>query len=128
MHQVSTWIDLMLYTLSPVAAAAMFALVVLFAVHALAQRSAAVRTDTYPRHTKIAAAVLLVISIILAAGAVDTWTFVRYFGGRHLPIEARAWRDSIFGLPLGFYLFDLPFYVALQQFVLALVLLSAATY
>ena len=43
---------------------------------------------------------------------------MRYFGGRNLPGEATAWRDSVFGLPLGFYLFDLPFYALLRRFVL----------
>jgi uncharacterized membrane protein (UPF0182 family) len=65
---------------------------------------------------------------IAAVSAIDTWTVVRYFGGWNLPVEATAWRDSVFGLPLGFYLFDLPFYSLLRGFVLALALAAGVIY
>jgi uncharacterized membrane protein (UPF0182 family) len=53
---------------------------------------------------------------------------VRYFGGRHLPAEATAWRDAVFGEPLKFYLFDLPFYGVLLGYLLALAIVAILVY
>jgi len=128
MNQVPTWINMIFYALSPVTVATLLTFVVLLAAHARGMKFASMRRGEHPRHALIVAAVLLVIAIMLASAAVDTWTVVRYFGGRHLPTEATAWRDSVFGLPLGFYLFDLPFYGALCGFALALALAAAVVY
>jgi uncharacterized membrane protein (UPF0182 family) len=128
MNQVPTWINMIFYALSPATVATLLTFVVLLAAHARGMKFAGMRLGEHRRHAMIAAAVLLVIAIMLARAAVDTWTVVRYFGGRHLPTEATAWRDSVFGLPLGFYLFDLPFYGALCGFVLALALAAAVVY
>ena len=106
MKQVPTWIDIMLYTLSPVAVATLLTFGVLFAAHGRGVKFAGVRLKEHSRYAKLSAAVLLLIAIGLAAGAIDTWTVVRYFGGWNLPVEATAWRDSVFGLPRGFYMFS----------------------
>jgi uncharacterized membrane protein (UPF0182 family) len=71
--------------------------------------------------------VLLVVSWLLSSATID-WTVVRYFGGQNLPAEATAWQDAVFGLPLGFYLFDLPFYTLLRRDLLGLAVLSAVVY
>jgi uncharacterized protein len=128
MHQVPTWIDIISYTLSPVAVVALLTFGVLFAAHARGMKFAGMRLREHPLYAKLSAAVLLLIAIMLAAGAIDTWTVVRYFGGWNLPVEATAWRDSIFGLPLGFYLFDLPFYALLRGFVLVLAVAAGVVY
>ena len=128
MKQVPTWIDMMLYTLSPVAVATLLTFGVLFAAHARGMKFAGIRLREHSRYAKLSAAVLLLIAIVLAAGAIDTWTVVRYFGGWNLPVEATAWRDSVFGLPLGFYLFDLPFYALLRGFVLVLAVAAGVVY
>lgn len=128
MNQVRTWIDIMLYTLSPVAVATLLAFVVLFAAHARGMRFAGMRLGEHSRYAKLSAAILLLIAILLAADGIDTWTVVRYFGGRHLPVEATAWRDSVFGMPLGFYLFDLAFYAELRHFVMVLLAAAAVVY
>ena len=118
MNQVPTWIAMMLYGVSPAAVATLLTFVVLFAAHVRGMKFAGMSLGEHPRYAKLSTAVLLLIAILLAGGAIDTWTVVRYFGGRNLPVEATAWRDSVFGLPLGFYLFDLPFYALLRGFVL----------
>ena len=128
MNQVPTWINMIFYALSPVTVATLLTFVVLLAAYARGMKFASMRRGEHPRHAMIAAAALLVIAIMLATATVDTWTVVRFFGGRHLPTEATAWRDSVFGLPLGFYLFDLPFYGELCGFVLALALAAAVVY
>ena len=53
---------------------------------------------------------------------------VRYAGSRGLPAAATAWRDAVFGLPLSFYLFDLPFYTVLRSYLLTLIVLSIVIY
>ncbi len=128
MNQVPTWLDIMLYTLSPVAVATLLTFIVLFTAHGRGMKFAGMRLLDHSRYAKLAAAVLLFISLVLAAGAIDTWTVVRYFGGWNLPLEATAWRDSVFGRPLGFYLFDLPFYGLLRDFVLALAVGAGLVY
>ena len=128
MDQVRTWIDMMLYTLSPLAVATLLTFGVLFAAHGRGMKFAGMRLTEHARYAKLSAAVLLLIAIVLAAGAIDTWTVVRYFGGWNLPVEATEWRDSVFGLPLGFYLFDLPLYTLLQGFVLVLAVVAGVVY
>jgi len=128
MNQVPTWIDLMLYGLSPVAVATLLTFLVLFAAHARGMKFAGIRLGEHRWYAKLSTAALLVIAALLAAGAIDTWTVVRYFGGRNLPVEAAAWRDSVFGHPLGFYLFDLPFYALLRDFVLVVAVATAVVY
>ena len=81
MHQVPTWIDVMLYTLSPVAAATLLTFVVLLIAHVRGMKFAGMRLGDHSRYAKLSAAVMLFISLVLASGAVDTWTVVRYFGG-----------------------------------------------
>ena len=128
MNQVPTWIDLMLYGFAPVAVATLLAFAVLFGAQARGMRFAGIRLRENSRYLTIAAAVLLLIAFLLSAGAIDTWTVVRFFGGRKLPVEATAWKDAVFGLPLKFYLFDLPFYTAVRGFVLLLTIAAGAVY
>ncbi|HBY64365.1 MAG TPA: UPF0182 family protein, partial [Solibacterales bacterium] len=123
--QLQTWFSLILYGVAPVAIAALFSFAVLWLTHARALRFADVRLRDYPWYLKLASLALLVLGVVLALGTVDTWTVVRYFGGRALPVEAASWRDPVFGRPLGFYFFQLPFYQLLLRLVLALSLVSA---
>jgi uncharacterized protein len=125
MNQVPTWLNLMLYEYSPLAVATLLAFASLFSAHAFGMKFAGMRLRENSRYAGIVATVLLLMALMLSAAAIDTWTVVRFFGGRNLPIEATAWRDSVFGLPLGFYLFDLPFYGVLRGFVLLLAIAGA---
>jgi uncharacterized membrane protein (UPF0182 family) len=128
MSQVPTWIDMMLYRLAPVAAATLLAFAVLFGAHQRGMKFAGIKLRDHSRYATISAAALLLLAYLVSAAAIDTWTVVRFFGGRHLPVEATAWRDAVFGLPLRFYLFDLPFYSALRGFVLVLTVVSLVVY
>ena len=118
MKQVPTWIDIMMYTLSPVAAATLLTFGILFAAHYRGMKFAGMKLRDHAGYGKLSAAALLLISIVIAAGTIDTWTVVRFFGGWDLPNESTAWRDSVFGRPLAFYLFDLPFYTLSRRSVL----------
>jgi uncharacterized protein len=128
MNQVSTWLNLMLYEFSPLAVATLFSFALLFSAHALGMKFAGMRLRENSRYAAIVTTVLLLMALMLSAAAIDTWTVVRFFGGRNPPVEATAWRDSVFGLPLGFYLFDLPFYGVLRGFVLLLAIAGAIVY
>jgi len=128
MGQVPTWLSLLAYSLAPAAIVVAIVFVVLFVAHLLGMRFGGARLGHYPLYAKISAAALLLLSILIGSGIVDTWTVVRYFGGRNLPGEATAWTDPVFGHPLKFYLFDLPFYGLLRQFLLALAIASALVY
>ena len=65
---------------------------------------------------------------LIAASSIDTWTVVRFAGSRGLPAAATAWHDAVFQQPLSFYLFDLPFYLLLRSYVLALVIFCILLY
>ena len=71
---------------------------------------------------------LLIFSFLLALGAMDSWTVVRYFGGRTLARNPAEWHDPVFNQALAFYLFDLPFYRVLLALVLTLVATAAILY
>jgi len=128
MNQVPTWLSLMLYEFSPLVAATLLSFASLFSAHALGMKFAGMQLRENRRYVAISTTVLLLIAFLLSAAMIDAWTVVRFFGGRNLPIEATAWKDSIFGLPLGFYLFDLPLYGMLRGFVLLLAIASGIVY
>jgi uncharacterized membrane protein (UPF0182 family) len=128
MGQVSTWIELLIYGISPAAVATLAAFLVLWLAHARALKFAGTSLGGHRLYALLSSLALLGISWVLASATIDTWTVVRFFGGRGLAAVASEWHDSIFGLPLRFYLFDLPFYSGLLRFLLALVVLSAILY
>jgi uncharacterized membrane protein (UPF0182 family) len=128
MGQVSTWLSLLAYSLAPAAIAVAVVFVVLFTAHALGMKFGGARLGLYPLYAKISTLAILLVAFVIASSIIDTWTVVRFFGGRNLPAEATAWTDPVFGHPLKFYLFDLPFYVVLRQFLLALAIASALVY
>ena len=128
MGQVRTWIDMLLYSLAPVGIATLLAFIVLLAAHVRGMKFAGVLLGDHSLYAKLSTVGLLVVAIVLASATIETWTVVRYFGGRNLPLEATAWHDSVFGQPLGFYLFTLPFYGVLRGFLLAVAVVAAITY
>ena len=128
MGQVRTWVAILLYSILPVTGAAVVAFAALWVAHARGLRFAGTRLGAHRLYAKIATVALLLVAIVVAAGSIDTWTVVRYFGGRNLPVEASAWHDPVFGLPLGFYLFDLPFYGLLRGYLLTLAVVTAVMY
>jgi uncharacterized protein len=128
MGQIPTWISMLLYGLVPALTASVLAFVVLWWVHARAVKSAGTGLRRVPLYAKISTVALLIVGFLLASATIDSWTAIRFFGGRNLPLEATAWRDPVFAHPLSFYLFELPFYSELLRFVLGLALVSAVLY
>src|SRR5581483_1925341 len=70
----------------------------------------------------------LLLGWLLAAANIDNWTIMRYIGSRSLPAASNAWHDPVFNHPLHFYLFDLPFYESLREYVLAVTIASIVVY
>ena len=98
----------------------------LWLAHARALKFAETRLSEHRWYGRISALGLLVLGYFVAAASIDTWTVVRYAGSRGLAGD--AWRDAVFGRPLSFYLFDLPFYSVLRGYVLALTILCILVY
>ena len=126
--QIDTWFAMLAYGFAPVLAATLIAFGALWVAHARALKFAGTGLREHPLYAWISSLGLLFLGYLIAAGSIDTWTIVRYLGARGIPAEATAWRDSVFGLPLKFYLFDLPFYSDLRGYLLALVILCVLVY
>jgi len=126
--QIDTWLAMLAYGFAPMLAATLIAFGVLWVAHARALKFAGTRLSGHPIYAWVSNAILLFAGYLIAAGSIETWTVVRYLGARGIPPEASAWTDSVFGLPLKFYLFDLPFYSDLRGYLLALVIVSVLVY
>lgn len=69
----------------------------------------------------VIAGVALLLGLLIAAGEISSWNVVLLFL-HQLPYGER---DPVFGKDIGFYLFSLPAYVALKNWLLLLLVLSA---
>jgi len=126
--QVDTWFNMLAYGFAPALAATLVAFGALWLAHARALKFAGTGLTEHPIYAWISSLALLFVGYLIAAGSIDTWTIVRYAGARGVPPEANAWRDSIFGMPLKFYLFDLPFYSDLRGYLLTIVIVAVLVY
>ncbi|HXK01766.1 MAG TPA: UPF0182 family protein [Verrucomicrobiae bacterium] len=126
--QFRTWLSMLYYNIAPVSAATLAAFVVLWISHARALKFAGTGLGLHRIYARVTTLLLLGLAWLMAAGSIDTWTVVRFAGSRGLPAAATAWHDAVFGKPLAFYLFDLPFYLMLRSYVLALAIVSILVY
>ena len=118
MGQLKTWYSLWLYSVLPIVAATVLCFAVLWITHARALKFARTGLKEHGFYAKVSGLLLLILSVMLMLGSIDTWTVVRYFGGRSLAANPTEWHDPVFGQPLAFYLFDLPFYSLLLRVVI----------
>ncbi len=125
MQQVETWLQMLSYNLIPAALAALVAFAALWVAHARGMKHAGTGLRHYPVYARISTAVLLLVGVFLSAATVDGWTIVRWAGSRGAP---GGWTDPVFGNPLSFYFFDLPFYRVLLRFVLGTSLVAALVF
>jgi uncharacterized membrane protein (UPF0182 family) len=128
MRQVPTWLDMLLYSFGPRLAGAAIAFAVLMVTQARAMRFAGERLKRHKTYARISAAVIALISLMIAGATIAPWPVARYLGSRGMAGAAGGWTDPVFGKPLGFYLFDLPFWTVLLNYVLALTLVAIAGY
>lgn len=118
--QLSTWLALLTYGVVPGILAGLLAFALLWVSHARALKAAGTRLGDHPLYFKISTAILLVLSILLASATIDSWTIVRFFGSLGGTSPAGQWSDPVFGKPLEFYFFHLPFYRLILRYVIAL--------
>src|SRR5438067_11047094 len=126
--QLETFFSMLYYSIAPIAAATLVAFVALWVAHARALKFAGASLSQHRAYAWISSLVLLGIAWIIAAVSIDTWNVVRFAGSRGLPEAATRWHDAVFGKPLSFYLFDLPFYQMQRRYVLALVIVAIILY
>ena len=126
--QFRTWLSMLYYGFAPVAIATLLAFGVLWLAHARAVKFAGTGLREHRIYFWISTLALFMLAYLIAASAIDTWTVVRFAGSRGLPASATAWHDAVFLKPLSFYLFDLPFYLMLRSYVLALVIFCILVY
>lgn len=126
--QLSTWFNLILYAVAPAVGATLVAFAVFWIAHARGLKHAGTRLREHKQYAVLTTVAMFILAALTAAATIDTWAVVRYFGGRRLVADPSAWRDPIFGNPLAFYLFDLPFYGVLLRVILAISLIGALTY
>jgi uncharacterized protein len=128
MGQLHTWFSILAYSVIPATGATIIAFVIFWIAHSLALQHVHVRLREHPLYARLSAVGVFLLALIVALATLDTWTVVRYFGGRNLSGAATAWRDPVFGNPLAFYLFKIPFYSDLLGLVLGIVVLGALIY
>ena len=82
--QFRTWMSMVYYGLAPVLLATLVAFAVLWMTHARALKFARTSLRDHRIYAWLSGLVLLLISYLIAASAIDTWTVVRYTGSRNL--------------------------------------------
>ena len=125
--QVRTWIDLYAYSTLPIAFATLLTWIVLLIAHSRAVNFAGGRVSDYPVYSRLAKLALLALSFFAADATIDNWTVLRFAGSRALK-NTTGFADPIFGKPITFYLFDLPFWTDLRGFLLTVVILTVLVY
>ncbi|MGD0499360.1 MAG: UPF0182 family protein [Bryobacteraceae bacterium] len=126
--QFRTWLSLLAYSTAPLAAATLLAFGVLWIAHARGLRFAGTALGEHRLYSRLVGLALLLFGYVIASACIDAWTVVRFAGSRGLPPAATAWHDAVFGKPLSFYLFDLPFYGMLRGYALALAICAIVVY
>lgn len=126
MGQVETWLQMLTYGFLPAALGVLPAFAALWIAHARGMKHAGTGLRENPTYARLATGALFLISILISAASLDSGTVIRWAGSRGL--AASAWRDPVFGHPLAFYFFQLPFYRVLLGYVLGVSFFTAIVY
>src|ERR1051326_7810870 len=125
MAQVPTWLRMSAYGYLTGIAEWLIIFVVVWWAHARGMKYAGTGLREQPRYARLSTVLLAFLSLILAALSMDGWTVARYVAGSGVP---SAWHDPVFGKPLSFYFFDLPFYTSFVGFLEMLAAVGALAY
>jgi len=125
--QVRTWIDLYAYSTLPIAGATLITWIVLLIAHARGVKFAGGQVSDYPIYSRISSVALLAFAFFVSDASIDNWTVLRFAGSRSLT-NFEGFHDPIFGKPVTFYLFDLPFWSDLRGFIFTVVILTILVY
>jgi len=126
--QANTWISMLWYSVAPAAAGALVAFIALWVAHARGLHFAGVRRRDFRLYSRVMGAGLAIVAILFASASIDYWTVMRFLGSRGVMLAADAWKDPVFSRTLPFYLFDLPFYAEVLEFVFVLAMLCALVF
>ena len=126
--QVNTWMAMLWYAIGPVAVGTVAAFIALWLAHDRGLRFAGVRQRDYPAYVRLMPLALAFVAFLFAEISIDYWTIMRFVGSRRLTPPADTWKDQVFSRPLSFYLFTLPFYSQVLQFVFVLAILCALVF
>jgi uncharacterized protein len=126
--QAGTWISMLWYRIVPAAAGALVAFIGLSVAHARGLHFAGSRPRNFRLYSRLVTVVLAMVAIVFAWSSIDYWTVIRFFGSRGVTVSADVWRDPIFSHSLPFYLFDLPFYSQVLEFLFILAFLCASIF
>jgi uncharacterized membrane protein (UPF0182 family) len=126
--QVDTWLEMLWYAIAPVTVGTVVAFLALWLAHDRGLRFAGVRQRDYPMYVWLVPVGLALVAILFAQISIDYWTVMRFFGSRRLTLPADAWKDQVFSRPLSFYLFSLPFYSQVLQFIFVLAILCSLVF
>jgi uncharacterized membrane protein (UPF0182 family) len=131
-HQIDTWWNLLLYGTVPVILAVVLFFGVFVGAFVLGMSGSKDRQSfgmlSRSLVMKLGFVLLALLSFIVASATVDSWTVVRFFGGRQLGAAAGEYADPIFGRGLHFYFFDLPFLNMLVSMLLTASVISLVIY
>ena len=126
MGQVPTWVRMTAYRYLPGLAAWVIVFAVLWVAHARGMKHAGERLGAWPLYARLSTLALAFVAMIVTLSTVEGWTVARYVGGQGA--AASGWTDPVFGKPLPFYFFDLPFYNMLLSWVAATAFVGALVY
>ncbi len=125
--QVNTWIDLYAYSTLPIAGATFVTWIILLVAHSRGVHFAGGQVSDYPIYSRISSVALLALAFIVSDAGIDNWTVLRFAGSRSMQ-NVQGFQDPIFGKPVTFYLFDLPFWSDLRGFIFAVVIVTILVY
>ena len=128
MGQLHTWFSMLAYGIIPTSVGTLIGFAAFWVAHARALKRAGTGLRHYPLYAKLSTIVIFLLALFVSLATLDTWTVVRYFGGRDLGGAATAWHDPAFGNPLVFYLFKIPFYSDLLGLALGIVVIAGLIY
>jgi uncharacterized protein len=128
--QLSTWTTMLSNQFLPFVVGIPIAFALLWIVHARALKFAGTRLSEHRGYARLTTLGLFAIAFILTAINLPSDNLVRFYGSIRATAQGTqsAWRDPVFGLPLSFHLFEVPFYQNLAGFVLALSLFGAVIF
>ena len=127
MGQQETWYRMLSFNYVPGLVTALLVFAMFWIAHARGMKRAGTGLREFPRYARLATAALFVLSLLVAAAVVDSWTMVRFVGGVGIETEG-AWRDPVFDLPLKYFFFHLPFYALLLRLLLVTTLFTGVIY
>jgi uncharacterized membrane protein (UPF0182 family) len=125
--QVRTWINLYAYSTLPIAGATFITWIVLLIAHSRGVHFAGGQVSDYPIYSRVSSVALLALAFFVSDASIDNWTVLRFAGSRSMQ-NVEGFHDPIFGKPVTFYLFDLPFWSDLRGFIFAVVILTILVY